>query len=284
MWRFYIPKRYEGGGMPDWLVKIIAHPAFDVTNFAVGIIGVLLAIYFYRRSIKKRGLSYKVKAVRTPIVRTGAASQMSVLHNGREIKSDITAVHVAIWNQGSESIRQEHMLRPMIIFTENSAPILEAGIRYVKRSEIGLRLDESRCDYGQLEVHWDILEEQDGGIVQIIYEGSPELLIAAYAVPEGQRRIMDCSTPFLPPVIGIERSITLLILCMFGYLLIEFLRQGAYVFQIAPVADASPPLGEWWEWIGRWSFFINVVVVGATAWLVFRAISKLRRAKPPFEW
>ena len=162
---------------------------------------------------------------------------------------------------------------------------LEDGPEFGEQvNEIGLRLDESACDFGQLKVNWDILEERDGGIVQIVYEGSPELLIAASGIPEGQRGIINCSIPFLPPVLGIERSMTLLILCMFGNSLIELLRQGAYVFQIAPVADAPLPMGEWWERISRWSFFINVVVMGGVAWLVFRVISKLRRAKPPFEF
>ena len=102
---------------------------------------------------------------------------------------------------------------------------LEDGPEFGEQvNEIGLRLDESACDFGQLKVNWDILEERDGGIVQIVYEGSPELLIAASGIPEGQRGIINCSIPFLPPVLGIERSMTLLILCMFGNGLIELLR------------------------------------------------------------
>jgi hypothetical protein len=269
--------------MSDWLAKFVAHPAVNLTNFVLTVLSMVLAYYFYRRGIKKRGLSYKVSTARTPIVRSGAASRLSVFHDGREIKSDITAVHIAIWNQGGQSIRPEDMLRPMVIATENFAPILEASIRHVTRGEIGLRLDESECDHGRLKMSWDILEERDGGIVQIIYAGSPELLITAYATPEGQRGIMNYSTPFLPPVHGIERLMTLLILCMFASVLIELVKQGNYVFQIFPVADA-PAIGERWEWIGRWSFFINIVVVGGTAWLMFRFISRLRRGKPPFEF
>jgi len=119
----------------------------------------LLAIYFYMRGKKSRGLTYKISPVRTQIVRAGAASRLSVIHDGREIKTDITAVHLAIWNQGRESIRQGDMLRPLIIQTADHAPILEASIRMVTHDVIGLRLDESTCVLGQLGVSWDILAQ-----------------------------------------------------------------------------------------------------------------------------
>ena len=69
------------------------------------IIGIPLTIYLYRRGNKKRELIYKVHPVRTQIVRAGATSRLSVLHDGQEIKGDITATHLDIWNRGRESIR-----------------------------------------------------------------------------------------------------------------------------------------------------------------------------------
>lgn len=85
------------------------------------------------------------------------------------------------------------MLRPLVIQTENSVPILEVKIRKMTRDVVGLRLDESQCKQGQLSVSWDILEKNDGGIVQIIYAGSPDINITAQATLEGQKNIIDYS-------------------------------------------------------------------------------------------
>jgi hypothetical protein len=137
---------------------------FNFIAGVIGIIGTLLAIYFYIQGKKSRRLTCKINPVRTQIVRAGVASRLSVVHDGREIKSDITAVHIAIWNQGREPIRQSDMLRPLIIQTVDHAPILEPSILMVTHNVVGLRLDESKCAMGQLGVSWDILEKDDGGI------------------------------------------------------------------------------------------------------------------------
>jgi hypothetical protein len=193
----------------EGLLQFLSRPIVvlvGVIGAVASIIAIPLAIYLYRRGDKRLGLAYKIHPVRTQIVRAGAASRLSVIHDGRKIKTDITAVHLAIWNQGRESIRQGDMLRPLIIQTEDHAPILEASIRMATRDVIGLKLDESKCDLGQLDVSWDILEKDDGGIVQIIYEGPPELQIMAYGIPEGQRGLMSINhiRPF--PLRGVIMS------------------------------------------------------------------------------
>jgi hypothetical protein len=171
----------------------------SILGFIIGLTGIALAIYFYIRGTKRPGLTFKVHPVRTPIVRAGAVSRLSVLYDGQEIKSDITAAHIAIWNQGRESIHEADMLRPLIIEMADQVPILEAKIHLATYEVIDLRLDESQCDQGRLGVSWKILEERDGGIVQITYAGSPNLKIAVQASVEGQRRILDCSE-LVPPM------------------------------------------------------------------------------------
>ena len=187
------------------------------TNYITG-------LYFHKRGIKKRGLTYRVNEVRTQIVKAGEASRLSVLHDNQEMKGDVMAVHIDIWNQGHESIRPTNILRPLVIETENHVPVLEANIRKANRDVIGLRLDESKCAQGQLGISWDILEKDDYGVVQLIYAGPPDLNITAHAILEGQREIINgsplTSLPFRP------RFKTYLILstffCGLGATLIDF--------------------------------------------------------------
>jgi hypothetical protein len=256
--------------MGEWLHQFLS-------NSMVGGIGTLatigfglLSIYLYRRGKKRRGLTYKVHPVRTQIVKAGAVSRLSVLHDGHEIKTDITAAHIAIWNQGRESIHRADMLRPLIIETADQVPILEATIQMATHDVIGLKLDVSQCDQGRLGVSWEILEERDGGIVQMIYAGSPDLQITAQAISEGQRRIIDCSQ-LVPPVRpGVkERTVPRLILLMFASgLIVSF-------SEVFPFAGAPPPLGS----IVLASLATVCLIVGTVMLL-----GLLRRVRPPFEF
>ena len=268
--------------MSEGLLQFLSHPIVvlvGVIGAVASIIAIPLTIYLYRRGDKRRGLAYKVHPVRTQIVRAGAASRLSVVHDGREIKTDITAVHLAIWNQGRESIRQGDMLRPLIIQTEDHAPILEASIRTATRDVIGLRLDESACMLGQLSVSWDILEKDDGGIVQIIYEGPPELQIMAYGIPEGQRGIMSINH-IIPPVPGVEKAAYAVMFCLLAILVLEAWSDIAQFFQITPFADKYP-VGDGWE---RWLHVLGAALLVPSFVGVLLILSRLRQMTPPFEF
>jgi hypothetical protein len=242
------------------------------------IIGIPLTIYLYRRGNKRRGLTYRVHPVRTPIVRAGAASRLAVVHDGRQIKSDITAVHIAIWNQGRESIHQTDMLRPLTIETEHHAPILEATIQMVTRGVIDLGLDESQFHQGRLNVSWKILEQRDGGIVQIIYAGSPDLRIAAHAVPEGQQQIIGYSR-HVPPVPGLERQLFLALLFMVAGVASEAFLNIAELLQIYPFVGEYARQPSWGlSWVVGCNIF-SLLLVSGTAILV---LSRLQQTKPPF--
>ena len=175
---------------------------------------------------------------------------------------DIMAVHVAIWNQGRKSIELTDILRPLIIETEKNVPILEASILKTSRDVIGLRLDESKCDQGKLEVSWTILEHRDGGIVQMIYEGSPELQITADAALKEQRAIID-GLKVLPYPYRSKNERWLFPLFLFAITSI-----GIYL------------------WSQVWHFLLVVYILV----LVLLILSlpfirwKVRQAKPPFEF
>jgi hypothetical protein len=275
--------------MSEWFLQFLSHPIMVFVG-AIGavasIIGLPLAIYLFIRGNKRRGLTYKISPVRTQIVRARVASRLSVFHDGREVKSDITAAHIAIWNQGRQSIRQADMLRPLVIETENHAPILESTIHMETRDEIAFTLDKSKCDQGRLGVSWDILEKHDGGIdggiVQIIYAGSPDLRIKASATPEGQRKIIDCSE-IIPPVPGAERKIFFLIFFMCGLLFVEFATQTvnvAHFFQTTPIIRWGLSA----TWVG-WLLAICAAMVGLCSVIILLNVLKLRRqVRPPFEF
>ena len=181
----------EDEGNKGSFVRFISHPmvvTLGLIGAVASIISIPLAVYFFLLGNRMRELTYYVHPVKAVVVKTGEASRLAVMYDGKEIKTDVVAVQVALWNQGRETIRKSHVLRPLVINTV--APILEAVVRKETRQGIvGIKLDESEGGSGRLGVSWDILETDDGGVIQLILAGKTDTKVTAAAVIEGQKEI-----------------------------------------------------------------------------------------------
>jgi hypothetical protein len=177
----------------DQLRRFWSHPAVQIGQWVValllgGLIGYFVAIW----AEKKRELTYQVNPTRAVIVKAGEASALQVSHGGRPVTTDVSAVQVQVWNEGRESIRQNNMHEPLIISTADGTPILEATVRQQNRPTIvRLALDDAQKDQGRIGVSWNILEHRDGGIIQLIIAGKPDVKVKAEAALEGQRQIRE---------------------------------------------------------------------------------------------
>lgn len=124
------------------------------------------------------------------MVRTGQTSRITVRFDGKELASDVTAAQVAFWNAGRRAIRGDAILKPLVIRTANKRRILEANLRKVSRDVVRFDLDRSRLAFGEVGMRWNILEHNDGGVLQLIFEGDEKVAINAEAVLEGQPEIV----------------------------------------------------------------------------------------------
>jgi hypothetical protein len=114
---------------------------------------------------------------------------LSVSFDNKVVKSDITASQIAIWNQGRLSIRKANILKPVVIYNENNIPILEATIRKTSREVVQPTLNTDDLMSGKVTVSWNILEDNDGGIIQLIYADDPIHKLLIDGVVEGQNKI-----------------------------------------------------------------------------------------------
>ena len=162
---------------------------FNAISLILGVTGVILAVYFYLASRTAPDLVYTVHSARTTIVRMDQNSRLHIELDGKTVHGDITAVQIAFWNNGSRAIRPNNLLRAFI--TGQSYPIIDAEIQKVSREVVGLRLDTSRIDKGQLGVEWTILEQDDGAVLQLIYSGGARRRITASAIVENQGELRE---------------------------------------------------------------------------------------------
>jgi len=192
----------ESSAKSGRLRKFFSNPAVGVIGSVASVIGLILAIYFFLESTRERELTYFVHPVKSIVVRAGEASGLSVTLGGNAIRGNVTATQLAFWNAGKEPIRAQHMLRPLVIRTEGNVPILEARIRKESRKVVELQLDQSKMEQGEVGVSWSILEEGDGGVIQLIFAGGTDVSISASAVIEGQPEVhsVEFTGEIRPPI------------------------------------------------------------------------------------
>jgi len=182
--------------MNDFDIKLTAVMAFfsrpivGIAGSIASIIGFALSIYLFAASRETPELTYFVHPAKAAVVKTGQTSRLSVQFDGQNLTGDITATQIAFWNAGRRSIRSGNVLKPLVIRTGNKARILEASLQKKSREVVGLALDSSRLSSGEVEINWNILEQNDGGVVQIVYSGDEAVEIEAQAVLEGQPEIV----------------------------------------------------------------------------------------------
>ena len=170
---------------------LLTNPWFGIIGWFATVLSLFLTIYFYYEGKEAPRLTYYVNPAKAVVVQTGQASRLTTSFDNKEIKTDITAAQIAIWNRGNKPIRREQLLKPVVIYTDNNTPILEATIRKASRDVIQLAIDTGELEKGHVTVSWNILEYNDGGIIQLIYAGNPSVKIHADGVVEGQSQIEE---------------------------------------------------------------------------------------------
>lgn len=169
----------------------LANPWVGGIGAVASIISIPLAVYLYFDSLQSPGLVYDVNPARATVVKQGQASQLAISYRGRPLTTDVTAAQIAIWNRGKAPVRRSAILEPIVIRMDGKAPILEATVRKTNRPVVKLELDTTRLGVGELGVSWNVLETDDGGVVQIVYAGGPDIAIRASGVVEGQRALRE---------------------------------------------------------------------------------------------
>jgi hypothetical protein len=171
------------------LLRFFSNPAVGVVGAIASILGVLLAVYVYQESKEYPQFTYYVHPVKASVLKPGQASKLGCNFEGQSITSDITVAQIAVWNQGKRSIKRDNILKPIVLYTTNGAPILEATVRKQSRDVVHLELDRTEIQKGRVLVSWNIAEQNDGGVIQVIYLGGSEVPIGLEGVIEGQRTL-----------------------------------------------------------------------------------------------
>jgi hypothetical protein len=171
------------------LLQFFSHPLVGILGSLASVVGLLLAVYFYYASFRNRVLTYCFHPVRTVIASPAESSALSVSFGGSPVKDRVSALQIALWNTGSEPIRAEDVLEPVILKAPSGVRILEATIRSLSRPETRFALKTTTIAEGSVGFDWKVLELNDGASIQVIFEGPTDALFTLNGAIIGQRSI-----------------------------------------------------------------------------------------------
>jgi hypothetical protein len=171
----------------SWIVRLISNPVFGVTTGVCGIIGIPLSIYLYFAAKEVPNLSYYASPSRTSIVALRDPSKLKIQYEGQDIKGDLSAALVTIWNAGSKPIFHLDILSPLNLRMEGGSRIIEVKQVNETRPLIGFKIDTRNKTSGILAFDWSILERNDGVRLQVIYQGDTRVSIRLDGAIIGQK-------------------------------------------------------------------------------------------------
>jgi hypothetical protein len=171
------------------LIRFYSNPMVGFLGSTASILALIAFFYMLVWGGAKKELTYYCDPVKSAIVRAGHASALEIIWNNEKLNSDVTASSVAIWNRGKRPIEGSDILEEVTVYTQPKMPILEAQVRKVSRDVTKFAIDKGHMREGYISVSWKILEQNDGGVIQLIYEGNEEVKILAHAIIKEQRSI-----------------------------------------------------------------------------------------------
>lgn len=133
-----------------------------------------LAVYFYYQSLKERELTISIDSTRTQLFSAqDDNSPFEIKFKDTPVKDNVTAMQFRFWNDGKLAIRKEDILTPLTLRFDQRVKILEVKIIKTFREIAKISINEAELNQGVIPISWNILDNNDGAIIQVIYEGYP---------------------------------------------------------------------------------------------------------------
>lgn len=144
-----------------------------VLGTAVGILGIILSMYFYAASKQSREIAFITGPNHTVFSDSASFFDPGIKiissKTGKEIDSNIYLNELTVWNKGNTSIRKTNILKPLKITYPQTTRIIGAFIIEQTRQDIVNATSSFTENSNTISISADILEPEDGFKIQIIY-------------------------------------------------------------------------------------------------------------------
>ena len=151
------------------ILELILNHLKDIVLTLVGLVGGgIVSLFFYRKALQRREISYATDVDRLIWSRGSAFSDIKLLYKGRRLFDPRKTIYY-IWNSGNCILNASDVASadPLSIGGTNLR-ILSAEIALTTRDVIGARLD--RRSNSEVFLNFDFLDPGDGFVIELFYD------------------------------------------------------------------------------------------------------------------
>lgn len=140
----------------------------DLVGYAIGVSGIILAIFFFKKGRKKTELSYSINSLPLISEAFGKWKDIDIAYMGSSIES-LAITRIAIWNSGTETINSIDIARNDLlkICLRRSNVFLTEKFIVVNDRSNGINL--KRMSDSALVVEFDFLDKKQGAVLQFFH-------------------------------------------------------------------------------------------------------------------
>jgi len=158
----------------------------EYSGYVVGLIGLILSIYFYEVSKKEKEPTFVLEPVRTEIINSEKLKNSPIRitkSDSQEIKNNLTSIRFYFWNKGKEAIKDKDILSDILISVDSGSKIIFSRILKQAREINHITLDQ--IDSNTLRLTFKILEIDDGFTGEFLVEGNGHSELTIQGAIEG---------------------------------------------------------------------------------------------------
>ena len=162
--------------------------SLNLFSIVLAVLGIFLACYFYFQGKEYPLLNFYENPAKATLINIGEVSNIKISVEGHGDVKQLTASQIAIWNSGSKSIKRSNVLEPFILYLPDGIDIIDATIKKTSRDIINFKVEP---DFNKdiILISWDILEKDDGAIIQVLHTGNITSETMIGGIIEGQKDI-----------------------------------------------------------------------------------------------
>lgn len=187
----------------ELLKKIAENPLITLSGFILGVIGVVLAVIFYIKSVRYKSLRFE-------LVSKTIIENLKANLDGLEVRFNnvpqerITITRMALWNAGNETITSSDLteVSPLQISVADGAQVLDAKVLHetdktnlCKVKEIIQPTQDNNVT--AIRLSFDYIDQNEGCIIQIVHTGEFLHNIIVEGKLKGARPIRRLENPTL---------------------------------------------------------------------------------------
>jgi hypothetical protein len=157
--------------MSSLIEQWVKNPWFQLSGFAIGVVGLAIAIVIYALSRRYKRIWYDVRSFALVERERSTVPGLEVTFEKKPVDA-LTISKACIWNSGNEALRYGDFAptQRLLIEVGNKVQILEASI--VQTSSKNCQCELERAGGNSYAIKFDFLDPSDGLVVQIAHTGA----------------------------------------------------------------------------------------------------------------